>query len=89
MQNKLIILASVLILSACATTEPVVKVVTQKVEVPVAVPCKTEIPLSPTFNFSNLTIDKDLFEKSKAVLADRHLHIGYESELLAALKSCK
>lgn len=89
MQNKLLILVSFLAIAGCATdTPPGINTVIQRVEVPIAVPCKAEIPVKPTFNFDKLTVEQDIFDKSKAALADRKLHLGYETELLAALNSC-
>jgi PBP1b-binding outer membrane lipoprotein LpoB len=89
MQSKLLIAAFVLFLAGCATdTPPGINTVIQKVEVPIAVPCKAEVPVKPDFNFDKLAPEQDIFDKSKAALADRKLHIGYETELLAALKSC-
>ena len=78
----------ILLLSACATSEPGIKVVVQKVEIPIAVPCKVSRPELPKYNFDSLTIDDDIFIKSKALLADRLLHLGYENELAVALNSC-
>ena len=89
MLSKISILIVALLLSACATDKPVIQTVVQKVEVPISVPCKVEIPQAPTFNFDSLTVDKDIFEKNKALLADRELHKAYSNELLVALKSCK
>lgn len=88
MQNNLLIIGLVVLLSGCATTEPVINTVIQKVEIPIAVPCKAEVPVKPDFNFDKLTLDQDVFEKTRALLADRKLHLGYETELLAALNSC-
>lgn len=78
----------ILLLSACATPAPGTKVVVQKVEVPIAVPCKVAIPELPKYNFDSLTVDDDIFIKSKTLLADRLLHLGYENELSVALISC-
>jgi len=78
----------VLVLSACATPAPGIKVVVQKVEVPIATPCKAAVPGLPKYNFDSLTVDDDIFIKNKALLADRLLHLGYENELLVALISC-
>ena len=86
MRNKLILIL-VLMLSACASN-PVISTVVQKVEVPVAIPCKAQVPTKPEFSFDSLSEDKDIFEKIKALLADRKLHLGYETELSAALDSC-
>lgn len=89
-QNKLIILAIASLLGGCATTTPPgINTIIQKVEIPIAVICKAEIPTRPDFNFDKLSPDQDIFDKSKAALADRRLYSGYETELLAALKSCK
>lgn len=72
----------------CAHNEPISNVIIQKVEVPIEVPCKASIPTEPLFNFPSLTIDQDIYEKSKVLLADRKLHLAYEIELLAALTAC-
>ena len=87
-RNKIPLLF-VLALSACAHTEPVINTVIQKVEVPVPVPCKVEIPPPPDLNFNRLDLSSNIFDKVKALLADRILHLAYESELLVALKGCK
>lgn len=89
MLSKISILTAVLLLSACATDKPIIKTEIQRVEIPISVPCKAEIPEVPIFNFDSLTVDKDIFEKIKALLADRELQKSYSTELLAALKSCK
>ena len=86
--NLLISLSAVLISACCTTQEPGIKIETQKVEVPVVVPCKVAVPTTPAYNFDTLTVDKDIYTKSQALLADRLLHLGYEAELLAALNSC-
>lgn len=88
MQKINIILLS-LILSACATDEPLVRVVTERVEVPVPVQCKTDIPATPIFNVPKLATTDTMFDKTKSYLADEQLRKAYEAELLAALKSCK
>lgn len=88
LKSNLIVVPFVLALAACAHTEPVIKVEVREVKVPVAVPCKAEIPAKPDFNFGKIDPDDNLFNKTKAVLADRKLHLAYEEELLTALKSC-
>jgi len=88
MQGKLLSLAFIAILTGCATTEPVINTIIQKVEVPIAVPCKIAIPVKPDFNFDKVTLEQDIFEKTKALLADRKLSQGYEGELIAALNTC-
>jgi hypothetical protein len=87
MQNNILIL-SIILLSGCATTEPVINTVIQRVEVPIAVPCKAVVPVKPDFNFDKLKAEQTVFDKTKALLADRKLHMGYEGELLTALNSC-
>lgn len=76
-------------LSACASAPaPVLAPLIQKVEIPIPVPCKVDVPKKPDFNFNNLTQEQDIFEKTRAILADIRLHFAYETELLAALNSC-
>jgi len=88
MRNKLLIVSVALFLSACATDGPVINTVVQKVEVPVAVPCKATVPAAPNLTFDKLSPEQTIFEKTKALLSDRKLQLGYEAELLAALNSC-
>lgn len=77
-----------LLLIGCATTDPAISVETQTVKIPVVVPCKASVPAVPTFSFDTIDPAQDIFEKTKILLADRKLHLGYEAELLAALNSC-
>lgn len=86
--NKLL-LGIVLTLAGCATPTPVVKVVTQQVDVPVAVACKETAPIVPNYCFSKLQETFDIYDKTKCLLSDRLLSIGYEIELLAKLNACK
>jgi hypothetical protein len=79
----------ILLLTGCATTEPVIKIVTQRVEVPVPVACKEEVPAVPEYCFSKLSEGSDIYDKTKCLLSDRVRSIGYEIELLAKLKACK
>lgn len=87
LKNNLILAA--LLLSGCATpTVEGIKTVTQRVEIPVAVPCKEIVPEVPTYNFDMLLVDKDIYLKVQALLADRLLHLGYEDQLRTALIAC-
>jgi hypothetical protein len=88
MKNKLFILVLAGLLFGCATTDPTIKTVIQRVEIPISVPCRAKVPEAPDLNFKRLTTDQSIYEKTKALLADRKLHLGYEAELLAALNSC-
>ena len=74
---------------ACGTTEPLLRVETQEVKVPVPVACKSEIPSRPTLNVPKLKTTDTVYDKAKAYVADSKLRDGYERELLAALLSCK
>ena len=78
-----------LLLAGCATCEPVIRIVTQRVEIPVPVPCKEIAPVVPDYCFSKLTEDSDIYDKAKCLLSDRENSKGYEIELLAKLNACK
>lgn len=89
MRNNLLILVMIIALTGCASgPPPVMAPLIQKVEVPIAVPCKVIVPKPPEFNFNKLTTEQDIFEKTRAILADIRLHFAYEAELLGALNSC-
>jgi len=89
MSSKHLIILALFALAGCATTEPTIKIVTQRVEVPIATPCNATVPDVPDFNFEKLSTDSDIYLKTQTLLADRNLHKGYEGQLLSALKSCK
>ncbi len=86
--SKIFFLLSAIALAGCQTTQPGVRVEIQRVEVPIPVPCKVDIPARPDFNFDKLKTEDNLFDKTKSLLADRQLHLGYEDQLLSALKAC-
>lgn len=88
MENNLIIIFAALALVGCGTTKPVINTVIQKVEIPIAVPCKATVPAKPDFNFDKLTVEQNIFDKTKADLADRKLHLAYQAELLVQLEGC-
>jgi hypothetical protein len=78
---KKLLIITALILSGCATTEG------PRVNIPIAVPCKAEIPAAPGYRYAPPY--DSVFEAIRDLLGDRELSEGYEAELNAALKSCK
>lgn len=81
MKNTILLLS--LFLGACASSPKI----PETVSVPVAVKCVTLDPVPPTYRFIppyDLVIDvvRDL-------MGDREASLAYETELRAALKSCK
>lgn len=88
MQNKTAFLILLLLTGCATTTPPAIKIETQLVNVPIPIPCKATVPEKPKFSFDTLTPQDKLFKKAQTILSDRQLHLGYEGELLVALKSC-
>jgi hypothetical protein len=88
--NKILLPILIVFLAGCATkpVDPVIQTVIQKVEVPIPVPCNATIPAVPEFGFGSLLETDSIFLKVQTLLADRELHLGYETLLLAALESC-
>ncbi len=82
------IILSLAILSASCTTVPD-SVVIQKVEIPVSVACKEEIPQEPVWCFDSLSESDDIYNKGKCLLSDRQLSKAYQAELSSKLKACK
>jgi len=89
MLRNILIIGLTFLLTACGTTEPLIRVETREVKIPVPVACKTEVPSRPALNVPNLKTTDTVYDKAKAYVADSQLRDGYERELLAALLSCK
>lgn len=87
LKNSLCFLA--VLLAGCCTTEPVIKVVTQIVKVPVPVACAEEVPAPPDYCFGKLSTDSDIYTKTQCLLSDRLLSVGQEELLTTKLNACK
>jgi len=85
MRSVLVLLA--LVLTGCAGRESEVRTV--RVEVPVLVPCKTMEVAVPPWATAGLKKSDSLEVKVRALLAERRQRIGYERQLLAALRACQ
>jgi hypothetical protein len=59
-----------------------------RVEVPVVVPCRVEEVAVPPWAASTLRAGDSLEVKVRALLAERRQRIGYERELITAMKTC-
>lgn len=78
---KIALLALAGLLAGCNT-------LVQRVEVPVAVPCRVTVPPEPVWATSGLTPADGPWRQVTALLAERRQRIGYEGQLLAALEAC-
>ncbi|MBF8773876.1 hypothetical protein [Pseudomonas fulva] len=82
------VLAGFLLLAGCAVrAEPEIRTV--RVEVPVQVPCRAPDVAVPPWAAASLRKTDGLEVKVRALLAERRQRIGYEKELLAAVKACQ
>lgn len=72
----------VLVLAGCGHRIPA------EVRVPVAVPCRVDMPAKPVWATQSLRDDADIFDQVKALLAERRQRIGYERLLEAAIAGC-
>ena len=86
---KWLLLGLVIALAGCAgqVNEPEPRIV--RVEVPVAVPCRTDPVAVPAWSASGLRKEDSLEVKVRALLAERRQRKGYERELLAANQACR
>lgn len=73
-------------LTACQTTKVIEY---REVKIPIAVPCAVDMPAKPEFYFAKINENLDIFEKTKALLADRVLFQSYIDELIATLEICR
>lgn len=61
----------------------------REVKVPVAVPCKVDMPAEPAWATKALKPDADIFDQVKALLAERRQRQGRQAQLEAAIKGCQ
>lgn len=83
--KRLLCFAATCLLAACATQPELPK----EVRIPVTVYCKVEKPKTPAWLTDTLKPGADIFDQSKALLAERKQRIGYEGELEAAIAGCQ
>ncbi len=84
---KRLLMGLVVVLAGCAHLEPEVR--TLRVDVPVLVPCKTQEVAVPPWAAVGLKKSDSLEVKVRALLAELRQRIGYERELVAAVKACR
>lgn len=58
------------------------------VKIPVQVPCEVAMPKRPAWATESLARDAGIYDRVKALLAEREQRIGYETELEAAVGAC-
>lgn len=61
----------------------------ERVEIPVALPCVSEIPEPPRFAVDGLPIGADAATQHRYLRADRVQRKAYEAELTATLEGCR
>jgi hypothetical protein len=89
---KRLALVACLALGACAGgPAPEQRIVTQRVEVPVAVQCKPDIGQDPVYPDSDAALHAapNIFERAKLVMAARLMRIQRDLEKSAALRACE
>jgi hypothetical protein len=73
------------VLTGCATKPPI----TERVNVPVIVPCVREVPARPAFEFERLTVEASDGAKVLALARDLPRHLKYEGDLVAVVDGCR
>lgn len=84
---KWLLMGLVVVLAGCAHWESEVRTV--RVDVPVLVPCKVQEVAVPLWAAVGLRKSDSLEVKVRALLAERRQRIGYERQLVAAVKVCE
>ena len=82
--RKSFVLAAVLPLAGCGST--VVR--TERVEVPVPVPCVVPVIERPAWAMDALPVDAGLYETVRAALVEIEQRRAYEARLEAAVAGC-
>ncbi|MFG8604980.1 hypothetical protein ACEOVY_29100 [Pseudomonas aeruginosa] len=85
---KAVLMLVIVALAGCSgQVEPEPR--TERVEVPVAVPCRVPAVEVPAWATAGLKKSDDIQTKVRALLAERRQRIGYEAQLLAANRTCQ
>lgn len=71
-----------LLLVGCAARPPA------RIEIPVAVPCRVELPARPVYATEMLPADATIYEQVRALLAERRQRLAREELLEAISKAC-
>ncbi|MGD9662065.1 MAG: hypothetical protein AB7U63_12400 [Porticoccaceae bacterium] len=77
-----------IILAGCASTDPIV-VRTERVEVPVQVPCRAPDIERPKWAIDALPAGAGVFARVKAMGVELEQRRAYEAHLEAAISACK
>lgn len=85
--KRAFLIAAVLALAGCATTEP--RTALQRVNVPVPVECKEEEPARPLMPTEALAPGVTVDQYVQASQAEIERREGYEIRLRAALEACR
>lgn len=85
--NRFAALVAALTLAGCATAPPIVT--TQRVEVPVPVPCQVQPIKPPMWALDTLPANASMYERVRAMAAEITQRQAYELRLEAAAKSCE
>lgn len=85
---KWLLIPLLAVLAGCASN-PAIVVKTERVEVPVPVPCRVKTPEKPVWAVAVLPAGATLFKRVQAMAVEIEQRIGYETRLEAAVKSCQ
>lgn len=83
-----LVVAAQLLAGCGVKTTPEVRIVTQRVEVPIRVPCKPARSPAPAYAADSVPLDASLFDLVRSLLVDREQRKARESELVGAIDSC-
>lgn len=91
MTFRILTVAALLGLSACATTPPAPQIVTKTVQVAVPVACKPAIGAEPAYPDTDAALKAapDIYQRVKLLVAGRLLRVAREAELTAAMNACE
>ncbi|MFC3336883.1 hypothetical protein ACFOEY_20090 [Paracandidimonas soli] len=85
---RILCAAVVLVLAGCAT-QPQIVVRTERVEVPVSVPCRTAEIMRPVWALDVLPADAGDYEWARAAVVELGQREVYERRLEAAVAACQ
>jgi len=88
---RILPLAALFALAACATTPPTPQIVTKTVQVAVPIACKPDVGPAPVYPDTDAALKAapDVFQRVRLLVAGRLERIAREAQLSAALGACE
>ena len=87
MKRLILFVCCAVVLAGCSAVHAP-PVVPMEIKIPVMVPCHAVVPVAPVWAVDALVDKGDVWANTLALMATHEQQLGYEAQLLAALRGC-